>query len=87
MTTRTSPITSQGRTGMRRAGNPSAWHWPRITFISTCPKCGQERNQHGYTRHILLDLLNTRRKIDAYCIVCNVCWPIKESERRAISLP
>jgi hypothetical protein len=34
---------------------------------------------------VLFDLLKTRRKIDAYCIVCNVCWPISESERRTIS--
>jgi len=49
-----------------------------------CPKCGHRRLQHGYTRAILFNLLNTRRNIDAYCSVCNVCWPITESERRMI---
>ncbi|HEY1874873.1 MAG TPA: hypothetical protein VGG67_10755 [Steroidobacteraceae bacterium] len=34
---------------------------------------------------MLLNLLNRRCKIDAYCFDCNVCWPISESERRAIS--
>jgi len=34
---------------------------------------------------MLFNLLNRRCKIDAYCFDCNVCWPISESERRAIS--
>jgi len=54
-------------------------------FVSVCPKCGHPRLQHGYTRRILARLLNMRRKIDAYCMDCNVCWPISESERRTIS--
>jgi hypothetical protein len=33
---------------------------------------------------MLSALLNTRRKIDAYCIVCKVGWSISESERQAI---
>ena len=41
--------------------------------------------QHGYTRRVLFNLVNTRRTIDAYCNDCNVCWPISESERRTIS--
>jgi hypothetical protein len=41
--------------------------------------------QHGYSRRILAKLLDMRRKIDAYCMDCNVCWPISESERRTIS--
>jgi hypothetical protein len=52
--------------------------------VSSCPKCGQTRLQHAYSRRALFVLVNTRRKIDAYCIVCKVCWPISESERRAI---
>ena len=73
MTTITSPLA------------PSLWNRTRITFVSTCPRCGQERFQHGYTRRILSSLLSRRSTIDAYCIECNVCWPINESERRAIS--
>ena len=56
----------------------------RITFVSRCPKCGRGRLQHGYTRGILLDLLNRRGNIDACCVNCSVCWPISESERRAL---
>jgi len=81
MTTRTSPLSSG--TQARTAANPLVWGRAKITFVSTCPKCGHERPQHGYTRRVLFSLLNKRRKIDAYCIDCNVCWPISESERRA----
>ncbi len=84
--TTTSPPTSVSSPGPRKADDPPGRNLlPRITFVSTCPKCGHARLQTGYTRRILLNLLNTRRNIDAYCIVCNVCWPISESERRAIS--
>jgi ribosomal protein L32 len=81
----TSPLTSVSRAGTRRAADPRVWNFPRITLVSTCPNCSRERLQHGYTRRVLFDLLKTRRKIDAYCIVCNVCWPITEGERREIS--
>jgi hypothetical protein len=85
MTTRTSPLTSVSSFKTRRANDPLVRFWPRITFVSTCPRCGHDRLQHGYTRRILFNLVGTRRKIDAYCIVCNVCWPISEIERRGIS--
>jgi len=80
----TSSLAQERGGGARRAADPLSWYWPRITFVSTCPRCGQNRVQHGYTRHTLLNLLNARCKIDAYCIVCNVCWPISERERREI---
>lgn len=70
MTTRTSPLTSVST---------------RIAFASTCPKCGHHRLQHGYSRRILLSLIIRRSSIDAYCIECNVCWPIGETERRALA--
>ena len=81
MTTRISLPTSLNR--VRARGAPLVWNRPKIAFVSTCPNCGHERAQHGYTRRILLNLLNKRRKIDAYCAVCNVCWPISEGERHA----
>jgi len=83
--TTTSPLTSVSRSGARCADDPLLWNRLKIPFVSTCPKCGHERLQHGYTRRILFDLLGTRRKIDAYCIDCNVCGPISGSERRGIS--
>ncbi len=85
MRTTTSPPASARSSGARRVNDPPVRFLPKITFVSTCPKCGHERLQHGYTRRILSGMLNTRRTIDAYCIVCNVCWPISERERRAIS--
>lgn len=85
MTTRTSPLTSVSTSVARMEHEPPIRNRTRIAFASTCPKCGYERNQHGYSRRILLSLLNRRRNIDAYCIACNVCWPISETERRALA--
>ena len=82
MIKRTSPLASVSGTQARRAANPLLWSRAKITFVSACPKCGHERPQHAYTRRFLSSLLNKRRNIDAYCIDCNVCWPISESERR-----
>lgn len=69
----------------RREDDPPTRSRPRITFVSRCPKCSRLRLQQGYTRRILLNLLNRRSNIDACCINCNACWPISESERRALS--
>ena len=85
MTTRTSPLRSVSASGAHRAADPRVWNRATSTLVSTCPNCGRERPQHGYTRRVLFDLVNTCRTIDAYCSDCNVCWPISESERRAIS--
>jgi hypothetical protein len=85
MRTRTSPPGSVTRSEARKAADLQIWNRPKITLVSTCPNCGRERPQYGYTRRDLSNLLNAHRKIDAYCIECNVCWPITESERRSIS--
>ena len=85
MTTKMRSLTSVSSLGRRKANDPLIRFWPRVSFVSTCPKCGHERLQNGYTRRTLFSLLDTRHTIDAYCIVCNVCWPISESERHAIS--
>ena len=69
----------------RRPDDLPVRNYPKIVFVSVCPKCGHPRSQHGYTRRILARLLSMRRKIDAYCMDCNVCWPISESERRTLS--
>jgi len=69
----------------RRSDDPPVRNYSKLTFVSVCPKCGHPRFQHGYTRRTLAKLLNMRRKIDAYCMDCNVCWPISESERRSIA--
>jgi hypothetical protein len=85
MTTRTSTLRSLSASGAHRAADPRDWNRAKITLVSTCPNCGCQRPQHGYTRSVLFNLVNTRRTIDAYCNDCNVCWPISESERRTIS--
>jgi hypothetical protein len=82
--TTTSPLTSVSRSGAGSADDPLVWNRLNISFVSTCPKCGHQRLQHGYTRRTLISLLKAARKIDAYCIVCNVGWSISESERRAM---
>jgi hypothetical protein len=87
MRTRKNALTSVRRARTRGANNSIVWSRPKTAFASICPRCGRERLQHGYTRRTLLLLLNTRRKIDAYCIVCNVCWPVNESELHMISPP
>lgn len=69
----------------RREDDALVRNRPQTTFVSQCPKCGHERLQHGYTRRILFNLLSRSGSIDAYCVNCNVCWPIPESDRRAIS--
>ena len=85
MRTKTSPLTSVSRARARRVNHPLVWNRGKTTFVSICPNCGQARLQHAYSRRTLFFLLNTHRKIDAYCIVCKVCWPISESERHSIS--
>jgi uncharacterized protein (DUF983 family) len=87
MRTRTGPLTSVSRARPHRPSHPLIWNRANSTFVSSCPNCGRGRVQHGYSRRTLFTLLNTRRKIDAYCVVCKVCWPISESERRAIQPP
>jgi hypothetical protein len=88
MTTRTSPLTSVGRARLRGANHPrTLFNGPKITFVSVCPRCGRERAQHGYTRRMLWVLLSNGRRINAYCMVCNVCWPISDSERHGMSSP
>jgi hypothetical protein len=52
-----------------------------ITFVSTCPACGLQRSQNGYTRRAITRLLETNHTIDAYCVPCDVLWPISFDER------
>ena len=85
VTTRTSPLATLSGPSTRGANNSVVWNRLKIAFPSTCPRCGRERRQHGYSRRTLFFLLNTGRSIDAYCVICNVCWALSESERYAIS--
>jgi len=56
-----------------------------ITFVSTCPACGSLRSQNGYTRRAIARLLETSHTIDAYCVPCDVLWPISAEERLAMA--
>jgi hypothetical protein len=54
-------------------------------FASTCPACGQQRLQHAYTRRALTRLLESSQIIDAYCVACDVVWPVSARERVVIA--
>jgi hypothetical protein len=56
-----------------------------ITFVSTCPACGSQRSQNGYTPRAIARLLERSHTIDAYCVPCDVLWPISADERRAMA--
>ncbi len=56
-----------------------------ISFVSTCPLCRHPRKQNGYDRLELLESLNTDLPIDAYCLSCDVLWPITAQERSQVA--
>jgi len=53
-------------------------------FASTCPTCGQRQSQRGHTRRALVRLIASRQTIDAYCLECDIVWPVTAEERVAI---
>jgi hypothetical protein len=55
-----------------------------FSFFSTCPACGQQQLQVAYTRRALLGLLKTGNIIDAYCLACDVVWPVSAQERSLV---
>jgi hypothetical protein len=56
-----------------------------ITFYSVCPTCGHQQVQDGYTRAALVRLLERGRIIEAYCLTCDVLWPVSPAERVALA--
>jgi hypothetical protein len=54
-------------------------------FFSTCPRCKQPRLQNGYERIELVESLGASQAIDAYCLQCDVVWPISAQERFLIA--
>ena len=54
-------------------------------FMSPCPTCNEARFQHGYDFRALVTLLVSNLPIDAYCPVCNECWPITAGERAELA--
>jgi predicted RNA-binding Zn-ribbon protein involved in translation (DUF1610 family) len=65
----------------RGLGNGSAPMTRPVSFFSTCPACGQQQLQRAYTRRALLRLLRSGNIIDAYCLACDVVWPVTAQER------
>ena len=55
-----------------------------IPFFSKCPVCGQQQLQRAYTRRALLRLLESVNIIDAYCLACDVVWPVSAQERNLV---
>jgi hypothetical protein len=56
-----------------------------LAFDSTCPACGQQRLQQGHTRSALIKLIESHRIIDAYCLECDMVWPVNTEERLLIA--
>ena len=54
-------------------------------FFSTCPTCGQQQPQLAYTRSALFRLLESGCIIDAYCLACDVVWPVSAQERNLVA--
>lgn len=55
-----------------------------VSFSSTCPKCRITRSQRG-NRAAVQRLLDSDYPVEAYCEVCNECWPISPGERAEIA--
>jgi hypothetical protein len=56
-----------------------------LIFVSTCPSCGRQQLQHGHTRRALTKLIESRQIVDAYCLECDVVWPVTAEERALIA--
>jgi len=56
-----------------------------LIFVSSCPTCGRQQLQHGHTRRALTRLIESRQIIDAYCLECDVVWPVTAEERSLIA--
>src|SRR5215831_16104581 len=69
----------------RVLGSGSAPMTKPVSFFSTCPVCGQQQLQLAYKRRALLSLLKSGNIIDAYCLACDVVWPISAQERNSVA--
>jgi len=59
-------------------------HALHILFISTCPRCGQERAQ-GQTHGALRRLLHRGHPVEGYCGTCQEYWQISAPERDGLA--
>ena len=56
-----------------------------VAILSECPKCGEDRIQHGHDEEELIEQLRTGAAIQAYCMACNERWEISTVERAEIA--
>jgi hypothetical protein len=49
------------------------------------PRCKQPRLQNGYERIEIIESLGAGQAIHAYCLQCDVVWPISAQERFLIA--
>jgi hypothetical protein len=56
-----------------------------LIFLSTCPSCRRQQLQYGHTRRALTKLIESRQIVDAYCLECDVVWPVSTEERALIA--
>ena len=56
-----------------------------VPFLSWCSACGCPRLQLGHSLDGLLCLLDAELPISAYCLACDLVWPINSRERAAIA--
>ena len=56
-----------------------------VPFLSWCSGCRHPRLQVGYSLEGLLCRLDAEMPIDAYCLACDLVWPIGSRERAAIA--
>lgn len=57
----------------------------RLIFVSSCPSCGRQQLQHGHTRRALTRLIQSCQIVDAYCLECDLVWPVTPEERALIT--
>jgi hypothetical protein len=56
-----------------------------VRFMSVCPKCRGARTQDGFSTRTLLRLLDGNHPIEAYCLYCDLFWPISAEERLTLA--
>ena len=56
-----------------------------LIFASTCPACGEQRLQYAHTGRALMRSIERNKIIDAYCVECDLVWPISIQERALIA--
>jgi hypothetical protein len=52
-----------------------------IVFAGTCPRCGHEEVQDGFTVADLMRLLYGGFPIEAYCTACEEFWTVSVHKR------